>query len=120
MKRAGWGVLAVAVVGAALSALLPRTDGARAAAELGVGLAVGSSVVALLLRRWGLAQSLQATLLVIGAVFFLRLVLVVAGLFEVRARGGSLVAYVAGFFGSYLVLQWIELSDALARNRGET
>jgi hypothetical protein len=118
------GVLAVAVVGLALSAWLPKEPGGRFGAGLGVALAVGSSAVALLLKRWGLARTLNATMVVIGAVFFMRLVLVVAGLLVVRARsGGSLVAYVVGFFAAYLVVQWIEIGDALAedgrRDRGE-
>lgn len=113
----GWAVLGVAVVGAALTAWLPRTEAARFAAGLGLGLAVGSSVVALVLKRWGFAKSLQATLAAVGAVFMLRLVLVVVGLVVVRGHGGALAAYVVAFFAAYLFLQWVEIVDALVVNR---
>lgn len=112
-----WAVVGVAAVGGGLARFCPSTGEGRFAALLGVGLAVGSSVVALGLKRWGFARSLQATLAVVGAVFMLRLVLVVAGLLVAKTHGGAMAAYVVGFFAPYLVLQWIEIADALAENR---
>ena len=121
-RAAELGVTGVAVVGLALAAGLPRTAGGKLAAELGVALALGSSVVALGVRRWRWARSLPATMGAIGAIFALRLVLVVAGLLWVRTHGGASAAYVVAFFAAYLVVQWIEIGDALSetrRDRGE-
>lgn len=122
-RRAELAVVAVAVVGGMLARFGPASGAGRFGALLGVALAVGSSVVALVIKRWGLARSLQASMLAMGLVFFLRLVLVVGGMFGVRAAGGSMVAYVVAFFSAYLVLQWIEIADALSedrrRDRGE-
>lgn len=112
-----WVVTAVAGVGAVLAAVWPKTEAGRFAAGLGLGLAVGSSLVALVVKRWGFATSLQATLAAVGAVFMLRLVLVVAGLLVVRGHGGAFVPYVIAFFVPYLFLQWVEIVDALAVNR---
>jgi hypothetical protein len=112
-----WAVAGVGVLGLALARFGPGTQAGRFAAVLGVGLAVGSSVVALLLKRWGFARSLQATLAAVGAVFMLRLVLVVVGLLVTKAHGGAWAAYVVGFFAPYLVLQWVEIIDVLAENR---
>lgn len=120
MKKPSWtalSVVAVALVGVVLSLTWPKTQAARFAAQLGLGLAVGSSVVALRLKRWGFGKALEATLAAVGAVFILRLVLVVAGLFVVREHGAAYPAYVIGFFGPYLFLQWVEIVDALAGNR---
>jgi len=50
----------------------------------------------------------------LGVVFGLRLVLVMAGLAYVRVKGLSVIPFVAGFFGSYFVLQWVEISYVLA------
>jgi hypothetical protein len=53
----------------------------------------------------------------LGVVFGLRLVLVAAGLAYVRVKGGSVVPFVAGFFGCYFVLQWVEISYVLAEQK---
>lgn len=112
-----WTVLGVVAAGMVAVRLWPQTKAGRFAAALGLLLAVGSSVVALGLKRWGLVRSLQATLAVVGAVFMLRLLLVVAGLFVVKQHGGALAAFVVAFFVPYLFLQWVEIVDVLAENR---
>jgi len=58
---------------------------------------------------------------VVGVVFGLRAVAVAVGLLVVVQRGMSAVAFVAGFFGVYFALQWIEVSyvTAASKDAGE-
>lgn len=109
------GVMAVGLV---LAAWLPREVESRQAALVGVGLAAVSGVVALFLKRRALRQKdLKAALKVVGVVFGLRAVAVVLGLWVVVQRGLSAVGFVAGFFGVYFALQWIEVSYVMAASR---
>lgn len=106
---------AVMVAGAAVAATMTPAD-ARPAAALGVGLASVSGVVALWWKRRAVAAGadLNTALKAVGKTFGLRAVLVVVGLaWTVHARWSSL-AYVLGFFGVYLALQWVELAYVLA------
>jgi hypothetical protein len=107
------GVMAVAMV---LAALLPRAAEARQSALVGVVLAAVTGVVALVLKRRVVARELNAALKVVAVVFGMRAVGVVVGLLVVE-RGLSAVAFVAGFFGTYFVLQWIEVSYVMAASR---
>jgi hypothetical protein len=63
---------------------------------------------------------LKAALKVVGVVFGLRAVAVVVGLLVVVQRGLSAVGFVAGFFGVYFALQWIEVSYVMAASRDAT
>lgn len=112
------GVMAVGLV---LAAWLPREVEGRQSALVGVGLAAVSGVVALWLKRRALGQKdLKAALKVVGVVFGLRAVAVVLGLWVVVQRGLSAVGFVAGFFGVYFALQWIEVSYVMAASRDAT
>ncbi|PTL84536.1 hypothetical protein [Vitiosangium sp. GDMCC 1.1324] len=115
-KHAG---LAAGVTGVALAlaAFLPREAESRQAAFIGVGLAAVTGVVALLLKRRAVSRDLNAALKVVGVVFGMRAVAVVVGLLWVVQRGLGSVAFVAGFFGTYFVLQWIEVSYVMAASR---
>jgi hypothetical protein len=108
------GVMAVGLV---LAAWLPRTAEGRQSALVGVALAAVSGVVALWLKRRAVQKDLKAALKVVGVVFGLRAVSVVVGLLVVVQRGLEAVAFVAGFFGLYFVLQWIEVSYVMAASR---
>ena len=109
------GVMAVGLV---LAAWLPREVDSRQSALVGVGLAAVTGVVALWLKRRSLQQKdLKAALKVVGVVFGLRAVTVVVGLLVVVQRGLSAVGFVAGFFGVYFALQWIEVSYVMAASR---
>ncbi|WNG32852.1 hypothetical protein F0U60_03980 [Archangium minus] len=108
---------AVTGVGLALAAFLPKDAESRQAAFIGVGLAAVTGVVALLLKRRAVSRDLNAALKVVGWVFGMRAVGVVVGLLWVVQRGLGAVAFVAGFFGTYFVLQWIEVSYVMAASR---
>lgn len=115
-------IVIVAVLGGLGAWLLPSTQAGRFGAVLGVGLVTASSVVSVVIKRWELSRSFKAALVGAGVVFFLRIVLAVGGIVLVHALPGALLAFVVGFFISYLVLQWIEISDVLSeekRRRGE-
>jgi hypothetical protein len=104
-------------VGLALAAFLPRETEARQAAFIGVALAAVTGAVGLVLKRRAVRRDLNAALKVVGVVFGMRAVGVVVGLLWVVARGLGAVAFVAGFFGTYFVLQWIEVSYVMAASR---
>ncbi len=109
--------LVVAVVGLALAAFLPRMAEERLAAVVGVALAAATGAVGLVLKRRAVRRDLTAAMKMVGVVFGMRAVGVVAGLVWVVTRGLSAVAFVAGFFGTYFVLQWIEVSYVMAASR---
>ncbi|MFY0526516.1 hypothetical protein ACN28I_26370 [Archangium gephyra] len=115
-KHAG---LAAGVAGAglALAAFLPKTSEARQSAFIGVVLAAATGVVALVLKRQAVRKDLKAAMKAVGVVFGLRAVGVVVGLLWAVQTGLSPVAFVAGFFGTYFVLQWIEVSYVMAASR---
>ncbi len=109
---------AVSGVGLAVAALLTRGPEARLAAVVGVVLAAVTGVVGLVLKRRALRKDLNAALKVVGVVFGMRAVGVVVGLLWAVERGLGAVAFVAGFFGTYFALQWIEVSYVMAASRG--
>jgi hypothetical protein len=108
----------VAVVGLAVAALAPKVPEARLSAVIGVALAAVTGAVGLVLKRRALRKDLNAALKVVGVVFGMRAVGVVVGLLWVVERGLGAVAFVAGFFGTYFALQWIEVSYVMAASRG--
>nr|WP_255653506.1 MULTISPECIES: hypothetical protein [Myxococcus] len=105
------------VVGVAVGGLLPTVVEDRVSALWGVGLASVTGVVALLLKRRAMKQDLKAALKVVGVVFGLRMVAVVAGLLGMVSRGMQPVPFIAGFFGVYFALQWIEVSYVMAASK---
>lgn len=107
----------VSVVGLALAAFLPRVAESRQAAVLGVALAAVTGLLGLVLKRRAVRKDLAAALKVVGVVFGVRAVGVVVGLLWVVKQGLGPVAFVAGFFGTYFVLQWIEVSYVMAASR---
>ena len=108
----------VAAVGLVLAARVPATYGEKWAALLGVGLAVVTGVVGLLLKRRVASQGLGQAFKVVGVVFGMRAVAMAVGLVWVVRQELGAVAFVAGFFGTYFVLQWIELSYVMAASKG--
>lgn len=109
---------AVMLAGVAAAALVPELPEDRLAASWGVGLAAVSGVVALILKRRAVKQDLKAAMKVVGVVFGLRALGVVVGLLGVVNRGLAAVPFVAGFFGVYFALQWIEVSYVMAASKG--
>jgi hypothetical protein len=107
----------VAVVGVAIAALLPKLVEDKVSALWGVGLAALSGAVALGLNRRALRHDLNAALKVVGVVFGLRAVSVLAGLLGVMSRGMAALPFVAGFFGVYFALQLIEVSYVIAASK---
>ncbi|MCP3062977.1 hypothetical protein LXT21_29755 [Myxococcus sp. K38C18041901] len=107
----------VMVVGVAVGGLLPTVVEDRVSALWGVGLASVTGVVALLLKRRAMKQDLKAALKVVGVVFGLRMVAVVTGLLGMVSRGMQPVPFIAGFFGVYFALQWIEVSYVMAASK---
>lgn len=108
----------VAVVGGAVAGLVPTVAEDRVSGLWGVGLAAATGVVALLLKRRAVKQDLKAALKAVGVVFGLRAVAVGAGLFGMMSRGLPVVPFIAGFFGIYFALQWIEVSYVMAASKG--
>ncbi len=115
-KHAGMAA-GVAVAGLAAAAFLPKVPEARQSAFIGVALAAATGVVALVLKRRAVRKDLKAALKAVGVVFGLRAVGVVVGLLWAVESGLSPVAFVAGFFGTYFALQWIEVSYVMAASR---
>jgi hypothetical protein len=115
-KHAGLAAGVVAA-GLALAAFLPGEAEARQPAFIGVALAAVTGAVALVLKRRVVHKDLKAALKVVGLVFGMRAVGVVVGLLWAVRAGLSAVAFVVGFFGTYFVLQWIEVSYVMAASR---
>ncbi len=107
----------VTVVGLAVAGWVTVEPLSRLGAMVGVGLAGASSAFALWLKRRAVKKSLNAALGAVGLVFLARVVLVVVGLFGMMQRGGGTVAFVAGFFGAYFALQWIEIAYVMAESK---
>jgi hypothetical protein len=109
--------VAAAAVGLLAAGLASRTAEERLAAVVAVGLAALTGAVALVLQRRTVRQGMQAALKVVGIVFGLRAICVVVGLLWVVSQGLDAVAFVAGFFGTYFVLQWIDVSYVMAASK---
>ncbi len=112
--------LAAAVVGVGLgvAAWLPETAESRVAAVLGVGMVGATGALALVLKRRAVQKDLKAALKVVGVVFGVRAVSLLVTLLWVVSRGWGAVAFVAGYFGTYFALQWIEVSYVMAASQG--
>lgn len=113
---AGWAAVASAVA-VGLAVWLPGELGLGRGAVFGALLAVGTGAVGLWLKRRALRRDMVAALKVVAQVFGMRAAGVVVGLVWVVRHEWDVVAFVAGFFGTYFVLQWIELSYVMAASR---
>jgi hypothetical protein len=116
-KHAGLAA-AVVVLGLGLAAWVPETAESRLAAGVGVGLCGATGALALVLKRRAVQRDLKAALKAVGVVFGVRAVGVLVALLWVVSRGWGAVAFVAGFFGTYFALQWIEVSYVMAASQG--
>lgn len=102
------------VVGLLGAYLAPGSPEGRQSALLGVGASVLAGALALALKRRAAARGLNWALGMMGVAFAVRMVLVGVGLaYVIRAELGPL-PFTVGFFGVYLVLQWVEISYVLA------
>lgn len=115
-KHAGLAVVAMGVA-LALAAFLPGEAESRQTALIGVGLAAVTGAVGLGLMRRVMGKDLNAALKVVAVVFGMRALGVVVGLLWAVRRGSGAVAFVAGFFGAYFLVQWIEVSYVMAASR---
>jgi len=106
-------LVVIGAAGLVGAAFLTRTPQARMGAFFGVAASLLSGLIALSLKRWALTKSLQWALGMIGASFFVRVVMVLVGLFVVMQRAASETAYMVGFFSVYFALQWVEVSYVL-------
>lgn len=105
-------------VGLVVAVLLPRVVENRVSALWGVGLSAVTGVLAMLLKRRAMRQAdLKAAFKVVGIVFGLRALGVLVGLVGVVSRGMGPLPFVAGFFGVYFALQWIEVSYVMAASK---
>ncbi|MBM7111990.1 hypothetical protein [Archangium primigenium] len=100
-----------------LAAWLPDTEASRAVALSAVALAVVTGAVGLGLKRRAVRRDLNGALKVVALVFGMRAVGVALGLMWVVRRDLDALAFVAGFFGTYLVLQSVELGYVMAASR---
>lgn len=120
MKRFAFYAL-MGVAGSALGALVvssvPTPEASRQAAWLGVALATASGALALLLKRWAMSfnglGALNSGMKAFALAMASRVVLLTVGLWFVASRGEGALGFVAGFFGVYLVQQWLEISYLL-------
>lgn len=113
----------MALASAAVVPLIPANLDTQLAAWLGIGLAMVSGAVALLLKRRSMntdgLESLKTGLKALGWVMALRGGLIALGLLWVTRHGDGALGFVAGFFVVYLGQQWLEISylmNAQARN----
>ena len=107
----------VSAVGLVVAWLVPGLPEERWAALVGVGLAGASGAVALWLKRRTMVGELKGALKVVGVMFGVRAVLVGAGLAFAISRGWGPLYFVAGFFGVYFALQFIELGYVMSLPR---
>ena len=113
-------VLGVTLLGGAVAYAVARDGSSRRGAMLGVAMSASSALWALYLKRWAVEKSLKAALSIAGIVFLVRLIIVSVGVIIVPSFDAGVVAFIAGFFGSYFVFQWVEISYLLKErnNRG--
>lgn len=107
-------VAGVGLLGLVGAYALPQTGEGRLGALVGVAVSVAAGGVVLGLKRWALSRSLNWALMMVGASFGIRLLAVTVGFAVVITRGAEKVAFIAGFFAVYFVLQWLEISYILA------
>ncbi len=107
-------VALVGLLGWAGAMYFSRTPEARSGALVGVAVVVVTGFLSLWLKRNAVERDLNFALLMVVAVFFLRLVALTVAMLWGMSAGLSGVAMVAGFFGGYFVLQAVEIRYALA------
>jgi len=107
-------VVVVGLLGWAGAMQFARDQAERGGALVGVAVVVGTGFISLWLKRHAVERDLNFALLMVVAVFFLRLVTLTVALLWGMSAGLSGVAMVAGFFGGYFVLQAVEIRYALA------
>lgn len=106
-------VLALAVL-----ALLWLKGGVGISAAIGVVLAVATGYVALWRKRQSFRESTQAAMGAVVGVFFLRLVVLIAGVVLLdRWEEGSTVAFIGGFFVAFLTAQFIEVKYLVSASK---
>ncbi len=113
---AGW-MAGVGVLGVLGAYFLPAAMGDRLGAVVGVGAATLSGAIALPLKQRAVARSVEEALKVMGAVFAVRVALVLGGVWFTQSRGAGAVAFTVGFFAVYFVCQWIEIAYLLAEQK---
>jgi threonine/homoserine efflux transporter RhtA len=113
--------VATAVVVAGLALALPLDADVRIASLYGIVLALVFGVLALFMksqvraaRQLSGSVQLKAVMLAQGLSFALRLIAVLAGTFVCHRNQLSPIAFVVGFFSTYLVQQAIEVRHLLA------
>jgi hypothetical protein len=99
---------AVALLATVVTCLLTR-GAERNAALWGIAGALVTGVAALFLKRWAVARSLGAVLGAAGAIFGVRLLLLSGGIAVASSKHVGVLAFAAGFFAVYFVLQWLEI-----------
>ncbi len=103
-------VLALAVL-----ALLWLKGGVGVSAAIGVVLAVATGYVALWKKRQSFRETTQAAMGAVLGVFFVRLVVLLAGVVVMeRWEEGHTIAFVGGFFVAFLTAQFIEVKYLVA------
>lgn len=113
--------IATALVAAGLAFALPLEATVRTASLYGIALSAVFGVLALFMKSQVRAAKslssgaqLKAVMLAQGLSFGLRLIAVLAGTFVCHRNQLSPIAFVVGFFSTYLVQQAIEVRHLLA------
>ena len=112
------------VVMTALSGLLAlgirlfvRGEDSQFSALAGLGLSTLAGMLTLSLKRLALMRGIRYALLVVGASFLLRLLILAIGTVWVRTHGGRMTPFVLGFLVSFGALQWVELGYLAVASR---
>ena len=109
-----WSGSAVSAVGAAVCLVLGGEG--RWAALAGALCAAGTFAFAVWMKGWAVRKSLDASMMTLGATFGLRMIAAGGGTAAASLTGHAL-AYVAGFFGVFLPLMFVEMGYVLSARK---
>ncbi|MGA9526076.1 MAG: hypothetical protein WBV82_31750 [Myxococcaceae bacterium] len=113
--------LGLSVGAVLLAALWPAPPGVRLTAVAGVVASAVTGFISLALKSR--ARTVNEGLLALVVMFGMRAMVAGVGVTLAMRGSGGAIPFVAGFFGSYFPLQWVEiryLVVALKGERGET
>ena len=100
-----------------LAALWPASPEVRLTAVAGVVASSAAGFFSLALKSR--ARTVNEGLLVVVVVFGMRAVVAAVGVLLAIRAGGGPIPFVAGFFGSYLPMQWVEIRYLVVALKGE-
>jgi hypothetical protein len=100
-----------------LAAMWPASPEARLTAVAGVAASCIAGFISLALKSR--ARTVNEGLLAVAVVFGMRAMVAAVGVTWAMKAGGGAIPFVAGFFGSYFPLQWVEIRYLVVALKGE-